>query len=58
MEKQFYLLRRKICRWIMSFDTCPACYRKNFRRAFLEGLTYIAAVFGAFLFFVWIFLAF
>lgn len=58
MKKQFYLLRRKICRWIMSFDTCPMSYKKNFRAEFLRALTYLATAFGALVFFAWLFLTF
>lgn len=58
MKKQFYLLRRQICRWIMGFDTCPTCYKKNFRPVFLQALGYIAVSFGMLVFFAWLFLTF
>jgi hypothetical protein len=43
---------RKIARWILSFDACPASYRRNYKEEFLSilGMILAAGFFVAMLF--------
>lgn len=38
VRKSFRRARRNVCRYIISFDRCPAGYRKNYKELFLNGI--------------------
>lgn len=38
VRKTFHNARRKVCRYIVSFDRCPASYRKNYKNIILNAL--------------------
>lgn len=38
IQKNFRKARRNVCRFIISFDTCPSDYRKNYKELILNGL--------------------
>ena len=38
VRKTFRKARRKVCRYIVSFDRCPASYRKNYKNIILNAL--------------------
>lgn len=45
VRKTFRKARRNVCRYIVSFDRCPASYRKNYKELFLNGLACLALSF-------------
>lgn len=42
IRKTFRKARRNVCRYIISFDRCPASYRKNYKQLILNGLACLA----------------
>lgn len=38
VRKTFRKARRKVCRYIVSFDRCPTYCRKNYKEIILNGL--------------------
>lgn len=50
--KKFRRARRDICRFIISFDTCPPEYRKHWGKHFLEFVEIVAAGIAVMYFFV------
>ena len=38
VRKTFRKARRKVCRYIVSFDRCPASCRKNYKAIILNAL--------------------
>lgn len=42
VRKTFRKARRNVCRYIISFDRCPASYRKNYKELILNGLACLA----------------
>lgn len=54
VRKTFRKARRKVCRYIVSFDRCPASCRKNYKDIILNalacfGLCIVGVVFMMFL---------
>ena len=45
IRKTFRRARRKVCRYIVSFDRCPASYRKNYKAIILNALACSALCF-------------
>ncbi len=45
IRKTFRKARRNVCRYIISFDRCPASYRKNYKELILNGLACLALSF-------------
>lgn len=50
VRKTFRKARRKVCRYIVSFDRCPAYCRKNYKEIILNGLACFALCFVSVLF--------
>ena len=42
IRKTFRRARRKVCRYIVSFDRCPTYCRKNYKDIILNGLACFA----------------
>lgn len=38
VRKTFRKVRRKVCRYIVSFDRCPTSYRKSYKDIILNAL--------------------
>lgn len=47
IRKTFHKARRNVCRYIISFDRCPASYRKNYKELILNGLACLALSFAS-----------
>lgn len=45
VRKTFRKARRKVCRYIVSFDRCPTSYRKNYKDIILNALACSALCF-------------
>ena len=45
IRRTFRKARRNVCRYIISFDRCPASYRKNYKELILNGLACLALSF-------------
>lgn len=39
IKKAFRRARRNVCRYIVGFDTCPNCLKKDRKAILLKGLT-------------------
>ena len=50
VRKTFRKARRKVCRYIVSFDRCPTSYRKSYKDIILNALACFALCFFGTLF--------